>query len=117
MADFTIQRCEPGDEHYQAVLGLVESLNQTEYFTYSADWHLETHILIAVTSGRPVGILNFAVQEIGPDCNRPGMTLRGETLREAYVLAFGVAEDHRCHGVGTSLQHELICLATTLGCH
>ena len=117
MADFTIQRCQPGDEHYQAVCDLVEVLDQTEYFTYSADWHLETHILIAIASGRPVGILNFAVQEIGPDCNRPGMILQGETLREAYVLAFGVAEEHRRHGVGTALQNELIQLATTLGCY
>ena len=117
MADFTIQPCQPGDSHYQAVGDLVESLGQTEYFTYDADWHLEMHILVAVAAGRPVGVLNFAVQEIGSDCNRPGMTQDGETLREAYVLAFGVAEDQRRHGVGTALQNELIRLATTLGCH
>lgn len=117
MTDFTIQPCQPGDSHYEAVRDLVESLDQTEYFTYDADWHLDTHILIAVASGRAVGFLNFAIQEIGTDCNRPGMTLQGETLREAYVLAFGVAEDHRRHGVGSELQNELIRLATTLGCH
>ena len=117
MTDLTIQRCRPGDQHYQVIHDLAKALGQAEWLTFDADWQLDSRILIAVASGRPVGFLSFAIQEIGADCNRPGLTLHGEPLREAKVLAFGVAENQRRRGVGTALQNELIRLAKTLGCH
>ncbi len=116
MTDIAIEDCRPGDPYDQAAHDLAEALGQAEYFAYDAEWHLETHTLISVASGCLVGFLRFAVQEIGSDCDRPSLTLRGKPMREAYVLAFGVAEDHRRRGVGTALQNELIERATALGC-
>ena len=116
MTDIAIEDCRPGDSFDQAARNLADALGQAEYFAYDAEWHLEKRTLIAVASGRLVGFLRFAIQEIGADCDRPSLTLRGEPMREAYVLAFGVAEDHRRRGVGTALQNELIERATTLGC-
>ena len=116
MTDIVIECCPPGDPREPAAQDLADALGQAEHFAYEAAWHLEKHTLIAVASGRVVGLLNFAVQEIGPDSDRPSLTLRGEPMREAYVLAFGVAEDHRRCGVGAALQNELIERATTLGC-
>jgi len=117
MTDFTIQRCRPGDSRYQATHDLAAALRQTSWLTADHAWHLESHLLIAVVSNRPVGFLRFVVQQIGPECDRPSITKYGEPLREAKVLAFGVAEDQRRRGVGTALQKEMIRLATTLGCY
>ena len=108
MTDIAIEDCRPGDSFDQAARDLADALGQAEYFAYDAEWHLEKRTLIAVASGRLVGFLRFAIQEIGADCDRPSLTLRGKPMREAYVLAFGVAEDHRRRGVGTALQNELI---------
>ena len=102
MTNIAIKPCLLGDADDQAAQDLADALGQAEHFAYEADWHLEKHTLVAVESGRVVGFLRFVVQEIGPDCDRPSLTLRGEPMREAYVLAFGVAEDHRRRGVGTA---------------
>jgi len=117
VTDIEIQRCSPGDEFEPAAGELADTVGQAEYFAYEAEWHLEKHTLVAVKSDRVVGFLRFAIQEIGPDADRPSLTVRGEPMREAYVLAFGVAEDYRRRGVGAALQKELIEHATTLGCH
>ena len=117
MTDIEIQRCLPGGEYEPAAGDLADAVGQAEYFAYEAAWHLEKHTLVAVTDSRLVGFLRFVVQQIGPDADRPSLTLRGEPMREAYVLAFGVAEDCRRRGVGAALQNELIEQATTLGCH
>ena len=117
MTDFTIQRCRPGDEHYQETHDLAATLGQTAWLTADHAWHLESHLLIAVLADRPVGFLRVVVQQIGPECDRPSITKNGEPLREAKVLAFGVAEDQRRRSVGTALQKEMIRLATTLGCY
>lgn len=116
MTDIEIQRCLPGDEFEPAAGELADTVGQAEYFAYEAEWHLEKHTLVAVMADRVVGFLRFAVQEIGPDADRPSLALGGEPMREAYVLAFGVADDQRRRGVGTALQNELIERATTLGC-
>ena len=116
MTGIVIEYSRPGASHDQAAHDLAEALGQAEHFTFDAEWHLETHTLVAVASERLVGFLRFAVQEIGADCERAGLTSQGRPMREAYVLAFGVAEDQRRRGVGTALQSELIERATTLGC-
>ena len=116
MTGIVIETCGPGDSREEAARDLADAVGQAEYFAYGAEWHLEKHTLVAVTADRVVGFLRFVVQEIGPDADRPSLTLRGEPMREAYVLAFGVAEDYRRHGIGAALQHELIEQATTLAC-
>ncbi|MCY4113012.1 MAG: GNAT family N-acetyltransferase [Chloroflexi bacterium] len=116
MAGIAIEYCGPGDSREKAARDLADAVGQAEYFAYEAEWHLEIHTLVAVTANRVVGFLRFVVQEIGPDSDRPSLTLRGEPMREAYVLAFAVADDQRRRGVGTALQNELIERATTLGC-
>jgi len=116
MTDIEIQRCLPGGEYEPAAGDLADAVGQAEYFAYEAAWHLEKHTLVAVTDSRLVGFLRFVVQQIGPDADRPSLTLRGESMREAYVLAFGVAEDCRRRGIGTALQHELIERAASLDC-
>ena len=117
MTEIVIEYSRPGDSHDQAAHDLAEDLGQAEYFTFDAERHLETQTLIAVACGRLVGFLRFAIQEIGSDCDRASLTLHGRPMREAYVLAFGVAEVQRRRGVGTALQNELIQRAATLGCY
>ncbi|MCY4110692.1 MAG: GNAT family N-acetyltransferase [Chloroflexi bacterium] len=116
MTGIVIEDCGPGDSREQAARDLADAVGQAEYFAYEAEWHLDKHTLVAVKSDRVVGFLRFVVQEIGPDSDRASLTLRGEPMREAYVLAFGVADDQRRRGVGTALQNELIERAATLGC-
>ena len=116
MTGVAIEYCGPGDSRELAARDLADAVGQAEYFAYEAEWHLDKHTLVAVTAGRLVGFLRFAVQEIGPDADRPSLTRRGKPMREAYVLAFGVAEDCRRRGIGTALQHELIEQATSLAC-
>ncbi|WP_366916572.1 GNAT family N-acetyltransferase [Streptomyces sp.] len=54
---------------------------------------------------------------IGPDTGCPPVTLQGQPVHEAKILAFGVPEQWRRRGVGTALQQAVISAAATKGCH
>lgn len=95
----------------------VDEQGQTAWFEFNADWVNSTHTLVALDDETIIGFLHLVEQEIGPDSNRPSVTLNGVPLIEAKVMAFGVAEPARNRGVGRQLQEAAITLARDLGCH
>lgn len=84
---------------------------------FTADWHVNSEMLVARSDESVVGFLRFVVQPIGPDADCPEIVLNGERLIEAKVIACGVAEAHRRRGVGRALQKGLIEHARALNCY
>jgi GNAT superfamily N-acetyltransferase len=84
---------------------------------FSAEWHLSSHMLVAYCDGTVVGFLRYVIQQIGVEDDLPPVTLDGQPLIEAKVLAFGVAVDARRQGIGRRLQQRLIADARRHGCY
>ncbi|HEU5086232.1 MAG TPA: GNAT family N-acetyltransferase [Roseiflexaceae bacterium] len=87
---------------------LIEDLGQADWVAFVADWHLANHMLVAVQGERVVGFLRYVVQALGVEEDLDAVELHGEQLREAKVLAFGVAPAMRRQGIGRALQLQLI---------
>jgi GNAT superfamily N-acetyltransferase len=111
-----IEDWEPDHPDWPAVLALAEDLGQTRWLTTSEAHHLRSHVLVASDGVQVVGLLRFVIQQIGPELDRPPVTLDGVPLTEAKVLAFGVAGDQRRRGIGRALQVALIERARAHGC-
>jgi GNAT superfamily N-acetyltransferase len=89
-------------------IALVEQLGQSDWVAFSAEWHLSSHMLVALSNNRVVGFLRYVVQEIGVEEDQAPFCLNSETLREAKVIAFGVVPEWRRKGIGRALQNRLI---------
>ena len=63
------------------------------------------HLAVAVDDGQVVGFVS-AVHYLHPDKPRP----------ELWINEIGVAETHRCRGLGTRLLHAVFAVARELGC-
>jgi GNAT superfamily N-acetyltransferase len=113
----SIERWPADHPRLEELRRLVASQEQTRAFTFSADWHLASHVLVAVQETAVVGFLRFVVQEIGPDNEQPAVRLDGIALTEAKILAFGVPLDARKQGIGRGLQHAAIAWARALDCY
>lgn len=107
----------PGHPRWPALAALVAELGQERWMAFSADWHLSSHILVAHQDGKVAGFLRDVIQHIGVEDNLPPLTLYGEPLTEAKVLAFGVAPEQRRRGIGRRLQQQLIAEARSRSCH
>ena len=103
-----IEEWKTDHPHLHELNELIEQLNQTAWMIFTVDWHLSSHLLVALNFGRVSGFLRYVAQPIGPDENLPPFTYNGEALLEAKVIAFGVAPDRRRQGIGRSLQLNLI---------
>ena len=90
---------------------LIDELDQTDWVAFVADWHLANHMLVAVQGERVVGFLRYVVQALGVEEDLDAVVLNGEQLREAKVLAFGVAPAARRQGIGRALQLQVIAEA------
>ena len=98
------------------VFELIENLGQVRWVTFNAAWHTSTHLLVASTPNHVVGFLRYVIQDIGVEEDLPPVTLKDTTLREAKVIAFGVAPDRRRQGIGRALQEHLIQVCRTQKC-
>ena len=87
---------------------LIDDLEQTDWVSFHADWHMSSHMLVALQSGRVVGYLRYVVQAIGVEEDEPAVTLRDQELTEGKVIAFGVKVERRRQGIGRRLQSRLI---------
>ena len=115
--DITIEAWDSRHARWLELMALVTGLNQRDWFTFTAEWHFSSHVLVAQRSSEIVGFLRFVVQEIGPDMDCPPVQWKGETLREAKVIAFGVLPEQRLQGIGRKLQEALRQQAQALGCY
>jgi GNAT superfamily N-acetyltransferase len=102
---------------WSKLLQIVDDLKQTDWFTFKADWHLSSHILVASDADEIMGFLYFVMQEIGIEEDHAVVTFAGQNLVEAKVIAFGVVPNYRRHGIGRELQLAAMALATKLGCY
>ena len=115
--DLTIEEWDLQHPRWAELLELVRQLDQNDWFTFTAEWHTSSHVLVALRRSTIAGFLRFVCQEIGPDTNCPAVQFQGQTLQEAKVLAFGVLPLHRRHGIGRALQEALRQRARALGCY
>jgi GNAT superfamily N-acetyltransferase len=96
---------------------LAIAVEQDRWMTIKFDWHISTHMLVALQDDKVVGYLRFDRQEIGPDMERPSVIYNDEPLIEAKVMAFAVAEPYRNQGIGRALQNAALREAKKLGCY
>ena len=117
MSDIAIEEWGPAHVRWQELLDVVAGLSQMEWLTFRAEWHFSSHVLVAQHRDRITGFLRFVVQEIGPDAGCPPIQWKGESLKEAKVIAFGVSPAWRGKGIGRLLQWALQQHALSLGCY
>ncbi|HEY3474745.1 MAG TPA: GNAT family N-acetyltransferase [Anaerolineales bacterium] len=107
----------PHHARWSDLLAVVAQLHQDDWFTFTAEWHYSSHVLVAQHGTEIAGFLRFVVQEIGPDADCRPVQWKGENLREAKVIAFGVLPAQRGRGIGRKLQEALREQAEALGCY
>src|SRR5688500_11949064 len=105
--DISIDEWESSHPRWSELLELVAQLNQFDWFTFRAEWHQSSHMLVAQLNSEIVGFLRFVLQDIGPDADCPPIQWKGKNLREAKVIAFGVPPTQRQQGIGRKLQEAL----------
>jgi GNAT superfamily N-acetyltransferase len=112
MAEHRIERWDETHRSWRSLTALLGQEEQLSWVLPDGALRPDSHVLVAVDGGEPVGFLAFLRQELGPpdDCPATGLT-------EAKVLAFGVAASHRRRGIGTALQVRALKLAAQLGCY
>jgi GNAT superfamily N-acetyltransferase len=106
-----------GDERWLAGQTLGDTLGQSSWLSFTAEWHRSSHLLVATMDAHALGFLSFVIQTIGPDMGCPPVTVNGVTLIEAKIMAFGVTPEWRKQGVGRALQEAAIRHARDLGCY
>jgi len=115
--EITIEEWKPEHPRWQELLVCVRQLHQSDWFDFTAERHASSHALVAQRGVEIMGFLRYVVQEIGPDMDCPPIQWKGETLREAKVIAFGVIPTQRQQGIGRKLQEALRQEAQELGCY
>ena len=113
----TIEEWGPQHARWSELMELVGQLNQMEWFTFTAEWHSSSHVLVARRNLEIMGFLRFVLQEIGPDSDCPPLPWKGKNLQEAKVIAFAVLPIHRRQGIGRKLQEALRQRAHALDCY
>lgn len=111
----TIENWDSAHPTWDRLLALASEVGQLDWVNFMGEWHHSEHCLVARAEGEVLGFLRFVVQEIGPDSDCPPVRLKGESLREAKVIAFAVKDSHRRRGIGRLLQERLIREAKSLG--
>jgi GNAT superfamily N-acetyltransferase len=115
--NITIGEWRSEHARWSELLALVSELNQMDWLRFTAEWHHSSHVLVARRSSEILGFLRFVIQDIGPDMDCPPVQWKGENLREAKVIAFGVLPTQRRQGIGRKLQEALRQRAQDLGCY
>lgn len=115
--DIIIEEWTAQHDRWSELLALVTQMDQMDWFTFTGEWHFSSHVLVAQRGSEILGFLRFVIQDIGPDTDCPSVKWKGENLREAKVIAFGVLPSQRQQGVGRHLQEALRERAQELGCY
>ena len=76
--DITIEEWTPQHARWSELRALVAQLNQTDWFTFTGEWHFSSHVLVARLSAEILGFLRFVIQDIGPDMDCPPIEWKGE---------------------------------------
>ena len=111
-----IEEWDTHHPHWSQLQELINDLAQTDWVAFQADWHLRSHILVAIQSHRVVGYLRYVVQPIGVEEDEPAVVFDGQQLLEGKVIAFGVRVEDRRKGIGRQLQTRLIEDCRAKGC-
>ena len=112
-----VERWTSEHPRFPELLDVVDAEQQTRYLTFMGEWHISSHVLVALRANDIIGFLRFAVQPIGPDNDLPAVQLNNHDLTEAKILAFGVISAARKQGVGKQLQQATLEWARELGCY
>lgn len=117
-AEAVISEVEPNTARCAELLATAGRLNQAKYVTREAPHADEVILLGAFHEQRCLGFLLCLVQVIGREEGRPALRdAAGTVLREGYVNAFGVLEEHRRRGLGRSLQERAVRLCIERECY
>ena len=100
---------------WEDLAAMAASVNETRVLTVLFDWHIESHIFVALADDAVVGYLRYCTQPIGPDNDCPALTLDGVELIEGKVMGFYVLEAWRRMGFGRSLQQAALTHAKSIG--
>jgi GNAT superfamily N-acetyltransferase len=114
---FTVEEWTPIHPRWNDLLAAVEAQDQSEWVSFTADFHISSHVLVVLASERIAGFLRYVVQQIGPDMGCPPVTFDGKPLTEAKVLAFAVDSAYRRNGFGRALQEDVVRRAREAGCY
>jgi len=112
-----IEEWSENHSRWADLMQTIAEQKQTNWATFNADFHRSSHILVATQGEVIAGFLRYVLQEIGPDMGCPSLKLRGKSLIEAKILAFGVKETQRRQGIGRALQAEALRQARQQGCY
>jgi mRNA interferase MazF len=93
--DITVEEWHSDHARWSELLALVTELNQVDWLNFTVKWHHSSHVLVAQRGSGILGFLRFVIQDIGPDVDCPPLQWKGENLREAKVIAFGVPPAQR----------------------
>lgn len=116
-ASLRIEEWDTSHARWNELWQFIEAQNQARWAEIQAEWHLSSHILVALRDEQIVGFLRFITQVIGVEEDHEPVTLNYISLTEAKILAFGVDPAYRGQGIGRSLQEVAIHSAIQYGCY
>ena len=113
-----IHELTPEHPEWQEYVEVIKGEGQ-ERWAFSPDFErFSRNYVVAKQDGRVVGFLMYVIWKIGPnDRGHPPLIVDGEPLIEAKIIAFGVKETYRRHGIGMALQEHVLRRAKSLGCY
>ncbi len=115
--NITLEDWSPENPRWQELVQVITEDKQASALDSFFD-QFQRYFLVALKEGNIVGYLMFVVWEMGPnDRGHKPIQLKGKTLTEAKIIAFGVKKDQRRQGIGRALQEETIKRAKAFGCY
>lgn len=111
-----IENWDPTHPRWSELSAVIAGEGQTSWAETNAPFHCSSHMLVALCDNEIAGFLRYVRQPIGPD-DCPAVTVDGEVLIEAKILAFAVVAHHRRRGIGRALQRSAIDQAEAQGCY
>ena len=109
-----VEYWSPTHPRWQALAAMTELVGETRLLTITFDWHLDSHVFVALHDDQVVGYLRYCTQPIGPDNDCPALVLDGVELIEGKVIGFYVLEGFRRRGFGRKLQNAALAHAKSL---
>ncbi len=116
--NIVVEEWTPDHLHWHTLVQVIADEHQTEWAFNPFFEPFSRTFVVALHEGNVVGFLMFVVWAIGQhDRDHPLITLNGEVLMEAKIIAFGVRAAYRRHGIGRTLQAYTVHRAKELGCY